>query len=500
MWHRSNRSRSLDPSRSQSLSRSQSQRQRQQPEPEPEPEPAPEPEPEVVTLSMNRAERRRLERRRRRHDKFVVPQGELPAPVERPEKPPVKKPKPQRIEIITEDDPRDATDFIVDRHHEDTEDVLYRETEMYGEFNFRDTILQQLDRYFVYLARMKRGDPQTYGFYQKMGATLLPYVNTNAHDRGGTMKEEPKPRRIIPLPDWFHKTRPSFGCYVYGADPATEKFELASSDKLKKGYAMWVPKFMYFTKVASLPPTLQHISGGDTYTMTVYWDRPFDPKVKKTYGVPQEFGIFVSADGKTVQALRSLDTSWIPIRHKISRSGQKRGKTFDIPKRAWHIPGEFDKWAKDMGEDPSAFLCSIFMEAVQRHELSQYSMVRVEVRKDDMVAVFSVNIHRTAYFFQDRDIEITSDGKRKRIFHMVRAHQRRDGSTIKFHFRGEREFAWAGYQVSISIPKRDHMDFSDFNVGAHDEYWWDKRSDFYDMPQLGERWAAEIKKGKDRSS
>jgi hypothetical protein len=79
----------------------------------------------------------------------------------------------------------------------------------------------------------------------------------------------------------------------------------------------------------------------------------------------------------------------------------------------------------------------------------------------------------------------------------VRAHQRKDGGVIKFHFRGERQFVWAGYQVSITVPGRDHINIVDFNAGANDGYWiddWD-RDKYINKAELGKRFADDIKRG-----
>jgi len=432
--------------------------------------------PTTVEVSPNRATRRQLERRRRRHDKFVTPKGERLPPPAKPKAPPLKKPA--RVEVVNPDI-EDATVYIKGKHHEDTQEVLYAETEMYGEFNFRDTILQQLERYFVYLARMRKHDNSAFQFYRQYGATLLPYIKTGSYDRGGSKStaHEPPP----PLSDWFHQTRPAFGCFVYGADPATEQYEART--KPKRGYKLFVPKFMYFTKFKKPPANLQPIDGGDIYTMTIWWDRPFDPKYKSKYGVPEEFGIWVSADGKQLVALRSLDTEMIPI------WSRRRHEFFHIPQRAWRIPGDFEQWAKREGVDVQTFLTGIFLDATEQHTLTQLSMVRVAVTKDDMTATFSVNVHKMAYFFQDRDIRIADDGARRRIFHIVRAHTRKNGAEVKFHFRGEREFNWAGYQVRITVPGRDHHNWADFDVGA-EEYDGRRDKRYLDMEHL----AAEITK------
>jgi hypothetical protein len=445
--------------------------------------------PVVTEISGNRHERRRLERARRKYDKFVTPAGALPEKEEKPPREP--KPRTKKVEVIGPDDPFDDPKsnelLIVDSHHENRADlVAYKEAELRGEFNFRDTILQQLERYFVYLERMKKHDADSYGFYKEVGATLLPYMATGSWNRDGTTGDKSAAKHNTPLADWFHKNRPSFGCFAYGADPETERYEIAA--KGLKGKDLWVPKFMYFLKYKHPPPEIQLISGGDTYKMTVWWDRADKKKMKQGY--PQEFPIFVSADGKEVIALRCCDTRRIPIRARINGAGHKRGKMFSIPKRAWHIPGEFEEWAKENGDTAQHYLAEVFKDAIRRNEMSQYSMTRITAtNKDGLAAVFSVNIHRTAYFFQDRDIHLNSEGTRKRIFHFVRPHVRSDGTVVKAHFRGENEFDWAGYRIRITIPGKDHFLLGEFDVGSTDEYWRDPddKDEWLHLPELGKK-------------
>ena len=442
----------------------------------------------------NRKTRRRLERLRRKHDKFVTPQGPQPVKLERrptQQLTPKPKPAPEPEPVAVLDDPNDFT--VADEHHDDRggADVLYEETEMYGEFNFRDTILQQLERYFVYIERMKKHDPDAYGFYKKIGAQILPYAASGVVDRNATNKPDPKTFRDVKLPDWFNRKRPGFGCFVYGADPETEKYELnALPDSQKR--RPWVPKFMYYQKYKAPPPEMQPLSGGDTYSLTIWWDRPHDKKWsdKEKHGRPQNFGVFISADGKQVTPLRVIDTVYVPVKEK------RKNNTFHIPKRAWHLPSEFERWAKNAGEDPHKFLANLFCMAVEKQEHAHYSMVRVAATKGDTTAVFSVNVRRMSYFFQDRDITLTEGGQRKRVFHMVRSHVRKDGRAVKIYFRGEREFTWAGYQVSITIPGRDHFMMDDINLGVEDEYWWDKEEDDYvTLPEMGDRLVGLMKQG-----
>jgi hypothetical protein len=430
---------------------------------------------------------------RRKYDKFVHPQGELPQPHQRPETQEIE-PRLPRVDIIMEEESEsDQEILIADSHHEGPKDelVLYKQTELYGEFNFRDTILQQLERYFVYVKRMKKHSPDDYEFYRQVGAHVLPYSATGADRRQS--KEDKKDTRPIVLSAWFHQHRPSFGCFVYGADLETEKYELAETKKHSdKGMILYVPKFMSYTKYAKAPPEIQPMSGGDTYKMTVWWDRPHDPKSKMKYGSPQEFGIFISRDGKQIAALRMLDTKWIPIREK------HKNHIFHIPQRAWHLPSDYEEWAKLHHENAQEFLARLFCDSVAHQEHAHYSMIRVAATKGDITAVFGVNIRRLAYFFQDRDIELNESGKRKQVFHMVRAYVRQDGTAVRFHFRGTRQFTWAGYDVLITVPGRDHLMLNEIDIGATDEYWIDEKEQkkFLRWPEVGKKLADAVKRGR----
>lgn len=479
-----------------------------------EPVTGPEPPEPVVSVPAaptgNRQMRRRisaLERARMKHDKFITPQGT----------PPVPKPKQEHVTTTPhavvpasdDDDVDDNEALIADRHHTGgSEEVLYKETEIFGEYSFRDTILEQLERYFVYLRRMKLHDPQSYGFYKELGATILPYSAINVRGNAREEKEDKdwSKEKVPPLPTHFKANRPSFGCYVYGANPATEAEELEETEKRKKTTHqwMWIPKFMYFTKYREPPPELQPMSGGDIYKMSIWWDRPHDPNPKHANrkGGPQEYGVFVSRDGNHLQILRTIETKMVQIERKKKKHNAHGNVHFytTIPQRAWRIPNDYQEWAESRGANVQTFLQKIFVDAVSVYEHSNFSMIRIEARKDDMVAVFSVNVRRMAYFFKDRDYVLTANGGRKSVFHMVRAHDRHTKHGVvhvKFHFRGEHEFTWAGYQISVTVPGRDHFMLPEMDVGFHDEFWReeDDEEEWIDAPELGKKMHEWIKQG-----
>ena len=450
------------------------------PEPEPvgpEPalaEPEPEPKPNRATRRAADKARRKYERARMKHDKWVTPGGQVPAKVERaaPSGPRLSG-MPGEPEADARRDPNDRL-IVGELIEGDGTEVLFEESEFW-EFNFRDSILDQLDRYWVYLKRMKAKDPDAYGFYKLLGAVLVPRLASHARlvKSGGikkmTAQEVEDYRHDIVLPPWFKRERPAFGCVAIGADP------LVDPQKKEKGKRqIETPRFIYFVKYEQPPPEMQMMVGGDIYKITVWWDDR-----RKQRG-PTEFGVFVSKDGETIQVLRMLKTTEqrIKCKHKL--------KWFTVSQREWRIPDYYSSWAGDYGLDASTHLAHIFAETVRRLEWTDYSMIRVRVTKGTLTAVFGVNIARLAYFFRDRDVELNEHGLKKRIFHLVRPHVRSDGVVVKMHFRGSPEFDWAGYHVKITVPGRDHFVLSQVDIGSSDAYWFDKKDKVVTEPEFAQ--------------
>lgn len=456
--------------------------------------PLPEPASNRAQRRAASAEYRRLERARLRKDKFIEPQGPQPKPRDPSLDPPQPKPErqPQPELAASSDDP-----IIADAHHTDGETVLYKPTEFFGEFNFRDTILDQLERYFFYLRRMRARDPDAYGFLKEIGATLLPYPAIHIdgpHKQFGVNDGKWDNKELPPLPPFFHAHRPGFGAFVYGANPYHEREETDRTlwpEQWQDKWELMVPKFMYFHKYEQPPPEVQMKRGGDIYAMTIWWDLPHGKnKGWKKGGTPDEFAIFISCDGKTIQALRVIDTKLITVRARH----RDRGRTFIVPQRGWHIPTTYKQSAHRHGVDVQTYLCGLFLQAIRSFEHSNFSMTRITVKKNDMIAVFSVDPHRLSYFFKDRDIELTENGVKKRIFHVVRPHVRSDGTTVAMHFRGAREFHWADYAVKITVPGADHFMLPECSIGSVDERMTEK-GDFVSNAKFGRILAKAIDRG-----
>lgn len=426
----------------------------------------------------NRAARRALAvterqalRARLKFDKLVTPQGPKPVKQERSAVPkPTPKPKPASSEVapIETDDAAPVIDYY-DLNPENPE-VLYEQSEFVGQFNFRDTILDQLERYWFYLDRMRHHDADAFGFYKQVGMHLVPHAATGAMGKSEDVPDS-EPKEVC-LPSIFNASRPSFGCVAYGVNSKIEEWEQGS----KK---IW-PRFMYYTKLAEPPPTIQRINvRGDIYKMTVWWDTKESSKQK--WGVPNDFIVLIDETGNQIIVLKTCKTRMIPIRMK-----RKLGE-FQIPDRSWRIPHDYEKWANSHGLNVQTHLGGLFAEAAKLVETAQSGDVRVAVHKGDLTAVFNINARRMAYFFQDRDYNLTENGARRKVFHVVQSHTRVDGAVVKTHYRGEKKFTWAGYAIEVTVPGLDHFTEHEFNVGAVDEYWVDPadKKKLICAPELG---------------
>lgn len=395
--------------------------------------------------------------------------------------------------------------------------------EQWGQYYFRDAILDQLDTYFVYLKRMRHGDKDSYELHRRLGIQIMPQSAIQSFDNWRSEEGNKE------LSAWWKENLPGFGAVSYGIDSGSKNDEKASfvdappeffkgrkkpkqlvfnriitvtgssqtidvnGEQTKVGI-IWVPKFLYFTKYSKAPPDVQSVKDADIYLMTIYWDR-VDGYSKRFHkknkgGVPQEYAVCVDRENGNVRVLRRLIFEKIKIR---GRHG-----TVYIPNKRWTVaPDSHLSWAYGrLDSSPEEYLRRCFIEAALMYESAALgSMIRIEARKGNLVAAFGVEIKRTAYFFKDRDITLTNSGRRVPIFHIVRPHTRvtKNGLIdVKLHFRGLREFEWAGYKIGITVPGRDHFSLLDFDIGSSQEKNIENRMG---TTELGERLANVMKKG-----
>lgn len=337
-----------------------------------------------------------------------------------------------------------------------------------GEFYFREAILDQLDYYFTCIRRMKNKDPDAFGLYSRIGGLVMPQ---------SLMLKSDTPLIGHSVSPWFRDTLPDFGAVFHG--DTARHYE---SEKTGKK-SLW-PRFFYFCKFKArrAPRTIEPTYRGQVYIMTCYWDKPEEKGFK---GAPSEFAIAVLPDG-SLRLLRQLTVETVKIRH---RRGRDRKYVTILDRQIWSRGDWFLRdWASQHKTEAEELAALMFAQASLLFEMAQASVIRVSVNRDDLTAAFSVNIKRTPYFFKDRDLEVNENGRRKRIFHIVRPHVRASGTAVKLHFRGARNFIWNGYRIVITVPGLHHKPLFDMNKGLIDGALGDGMS----LPEAGERFRDRI--------
>lgn len=387
---------------------------------------------------------------------------------------------------------------------------LTDDPEQWGQFYFRDTILDQLDRYWLYLRRMKYGDRDAYELLHQVGIQMVPWSATRGFDKWREDSES------VELSPWWREQRPGFGAIGYGfddvseltdhtlvADGAVDKYERSPhwdevDQRLKaegslgkrpmwlgkssvrfdkavmdKPATMWTPRFLYFQKYNKPPPEFEHVTGGDVYGMTVYWDRadksvPKQWRAKNKGGSAQEYGVMIEHATGRVRVLRIKLHERVEIKWAKGPFGGKCTEPTIFTNTHWDVPDRYMRWAqRDRSNiEPEDYLRRLFIEAANMYEAASLgSMVRIAVSKGDLVATFGVEIKRMSHFFKDRDVVLTVRGARRPVLHIVRPYVRRDGTPVRMHFNGMKKFDWAGYHVSVTVPGHDHFHLTDWDMG-----------------------------------
>ena len=288
-------------------------------------------------------------------------------------------------------------------------------------------VLDLLPKCRELIAPIKKFDSDGYRFWRQFGAKIVPETLSIGGD----------------LPELLDM--PHVGMVFYYV-------------KNKKNEDFFPGNFWYFQRLKSdrynfaVPPNAAAIYEV-CVAFTDHKDHPFG----------YEYAVAVGSNGSlSVISQRQVTAQHLPRGGSFYRIewGLPKGLIFHLKETNRLRPGLY-KNANDFG-------VWMFASAIQSVvKTSDDFQVRAE-RNGTSVA-FNVALGRTPQFFKDRETEVTTDGKRKRIFHAVKEHARvgADGktSTVKAHYRGERSFMWKGENITITPAERSLT--KTFNLLAH---------------------------------
>jgi hypothetical protein len=304
-------------------------------------------------------------------------------------------------------------------------------------------ILAQLADYQVYAERLRRWDPESYKLFRRIGMYVPP------------IGMEASPQTLEPA---IVRTLPGFGAIAIG---------LAHENEHKDSIPA---RFMYFRKLSRPGSDIERRGGGVVYRCHVYWDDAKDQKLVKArgYGVGLDFAVHVAPDG-TLHALRMLQSAPQTIRHKRGAGKARKGANHStVVHQRWMLP-EVENARTKNAADAVLFNFNLMMNFWA--QAAQASIIRVTATKSGLVMPFVVDVLQTPQFFNDRE-PVIIDGKKRRIFHIVRTHTRmtkRGPLHIKTHFAGLRQFKWNGYDIAITVPGREHKDLAEMDIGSYED-------------------------------
>jgi hypothetical protein len=298
-------------------------------------------------------------------------------------------------------------------------------------WNFRAHILDRLDEYFACARRLRKHDPDSYALYSRIGLS----IPKDLLMEGSNFAAYPKV---------------TFGGVLFGT--AGSEIEVSVKGTVN-------PSFLYFQKMTA--PSGVEWTKGDVYSVTaIYDDRHRSQAWRSRLSAPLTFHVAVTPDGEArlLKELICFSSAIIPMRTKRGRKHKAQAIAFSS--RRWDYPKHLKQIAADHDEDVSAWALRLFKFAFFTSAECQSSII-VRAKKDGVTAAFGIDAPRAKVFFKDRDsTALAADGKRKRIFHSVRAHHRVTlvhKNEVKAHYRGLRHFGWNGYGIAIVFPDNNRL-------------------------------------------
>lgn len=168
----------------------------------------------------------------------------------------------------------------------------------------------------------------------------------------------------------------------------------------------------------------------------------------------------------SVSILSMREDCMVSIPHK-KNTGDKRKQT-RYKRKLWGKHGLPPSWEMEKKGDTG--LDSV-LENTRREFIMMYNdhlrrdaSTSIHATKGNTRMIFTVPAHAWKDFFSDRITATAADGKKKRIFHHVAAHKRKNGQSVPMHTRGMTRFKWGGFNIKICEWKPGRYSYLDFDL------------------------------------
>mgnify|MGYP001280678920 CR=1 FL=1 len=297
-----------------------------------------------------------------------------------------------------------------------------REKKHYGAHYYLSDLLDNIDEAFTSMNGLKKADKHLYKIFSKIAC--------HVSDKNLVVRNTDDNHWKIDVNDI-----PALGSAYMGTAQKNREIEEDNEDKL-------YPTMVFFRRIKR-PFNVQ-----PTNNITLECGFVFNSE-RDQLSMTDIFHVEVYEDG-SVQPLKTLMQE--PVRLKTNKH-DKRGPYF--VRTRWKYPEMLEQHCIEAKISMSEYVSFVLWGAVNMCVASDQG-VQVRVSKGNRRITFAVDMLRTPYFFNDRDKVVNENGQTKRIFHIVRAHERTmaggEKKIIRSHTKGLRKFKWNGYSVNILLP------------------------------------------------
>lgn len=302
-----------------------------------------------------------------------------------------------------------------------------------GRYYYFSDLLDSLDNTFECLRLLRKCDPDAYQLYSRVGATFSP-KNTQIL----TDDVEPMFRKFENFPSFFMTTLGDGKC-------STDKNKISA-------------RAVYFQKLSKIP-AVQRVDG-IVYSGALFYADKNEEKLR----ISAQMFVGVTRAGEVIPL--KVNMAWPQvIKHKHKR---KNLRSTTVVHHKFEYPDIIKEISKENNVGVKSLILRMFYLALN-NSVNAESGITVIVRKGKLSARFAIDMLRTPYFFKDRERTVAG----KKIFHIVRPHERvTNGKTriVRSHCRGEREFMWKGYKVTVTLPGLHYNPLYEATFTSYDEF------------------------------
>lgn len=309
-----------------------------------------------------------------------------------------------------------------------------------GAHYYLGDLLGQMDQAFKAMKVLKKANAGTYKIFSKMACHVFSNDMEALFGNAYNIKTS---------------DIPSYGCIFA---PKESAFTDDKSDREMIEEDKVYPTFVFFQRIKN-PINVQPSNDVilEVGVMLEFSNGPF----------ASCFYVSVSPDG-SIKPLRQLVQKQININPKRSRKGSR---SFSVMRGQWEYSELLHAFCEGREKSFEEFV-SDYVWVCINGSLSVDNGVNIRVGKGKDRITFAIDMLRSPYFFKDRDKAVNQNGKTKKIFHIVAAHERSlpDGNKklVKSHFRGIRKFMWNGYKVNIILNGKHAKSMNSWSADAED--------------------------------